>query len=116
APPLRSAAAPEPTDRLALEDDVALGDLVGRMTHERVRERGLARAVRAHDRVLFVRVEREVDTLDDLGAVLQRDVQVRDLEQCHSRPSVAGLEEAGAPTFLPCARLPSMVARTRHLA
>src|SRR4029078_5587372 len=30
-----------------------------------------------------------------------RDVRVLYLEQCHSRPSVAGLEEAGAPTFLP---------------
>ena len=27
-------------------------------------------------------VDREVDALDDLGAVLERDVQVLDLEQC----------------------------------
>ncbi len=69
--------------RLAVEQDVALGDLVGGVAHQRVRERRLAGAVRPHDRVLLVRVDREIDTLDDLGAVLQRDVQVRNLEQCH---------------------------------
>ena len=38
-------------DVLALEEDLALGDLEVRMTHDRVRQRGLARAVRAHQRV-----------------------------------------------------------------
>ena len=87
---LRALVGAQLEDRLAVEPDVALGDLVGRVTHQRVREGRLARAVRAHDGVLLVHVDREVDTLDDLGAVLQRDVQVRDLEQCHRCPSVAG--------------------------
>ncbi len=52
-----------------------LGDLVGRVAGDRVGERRLARAVRAHDRVHLVRVDREVDALDDLRAVLERDVQ-----------------------------------------
>ena len=52
------------------------------MAGDRVGERRLARAVRAHDRVHLVRVDREVDALDDLGAVLERDVQVLQLEQC----------------------------------
>ena len=68
---------------LAVEQDLALRDLVGRVAHQRVGERRLARAVRAHDRVLLVRVDRQVDALDDLGAVLERDVQVLDLQQCH---------------------------------
>ena len=58
-------------DVLAVEEDLALGHLVGRMAHERVRERRLPGAVRAHDRVLLPEVDFEVDTLDDLGAVLQ---------------------------------------------
>ena len=65
---------------VAVEEDLPLGDLVGRVAHERVGERGLAGAVRAHDRVHLVRGHGQVDTLDDLGAVLQRDVQVLDLE------------------------------------
>ena len=35
----------------ALPDDLAAGDLVGRVAHQRVGQRGLARAVAAHDRV-----------------------------------------------------------------
>ena len=53
------------------------------MPHQRVREGRLARAVRPHDRVLLVQIDREVDPLDDLGAVVERDVQVVDLEQGH---------------------------------
>ena len=68
---------------LAVEEDLALGDLVGGMTRDRVRQGRLAGPVRAHDRVLLVRVDRQVDALDDLGAVLERDVQVLDLQQCH---------------------------------
>jgi hypothetical protein len=80
---------PELEDRLAVEPNVALRDLVRRMPHQGIRERRLAGAVRTHDRVLRVRVDGEVDTFDDLGAVLQSDVQVADLEQCHGCPSVA---------------------------
>ena len=65
---------------LAVEEDLALGDLVGGVAGDRVRERRLARAVRAHDRVHLVRVDREVDALDDLGPVLERDVQILQLQ------------------------------------
>ena len=41
--------APELGDVLAVEQDLPLGDLVGRVTHDRVGERRLAGAVRAHD-------------------------------------------------------------------
>ena len=68
---------------LAVEEQAPLGDLVGRVAHERVGEGRLAGAVRPHDRVHLVRVHLEVDALDDLGAVLERDVQVLQLQQCH---------------------------------
>ena len=68
-------------DVLAVEQDLALGDLVGRVAHQRVGERALAGAVRPHDRVHLVRVDREVDAADDLGAVLDRHVEVPDLEE-----------------------------------
>ena len=58
---LRALVRPHLEDRLAVQEDVALGDLVGRMAHERVGERGLAGPVRAHDRVHLVRVDREVE-------------------------------------------------------
>ena len=67
----------------AVEQDLALGDDVGRVAHQRVGEGRLTRAVRSHDRVLLVGVHREVDALDDRGAVLERNVQVLDLQQCH---------------------------------
>ena len=85
---------------LAVEEDLALRDLVRRMAHQRVRERRLPGAVRPHDRVLLPEIDLEVDTLDDLGAVLQRDVQIPDLELSHAkeRPPLsvgsAGLEPA----------------------
>ena len=67
---LRALVGPHVDDALAVEQDVAPGDLVGGMAHERVGERGLAGAVRAHDRVDLVRIHSEVDPADDLGAVL----------------------------------------------
>jgi hypothetical protein len=70
-------------DRLAVQEDVALGDLVGRVAHERVGERGLAGPVRAHDRVYLICVHRQVEAADDLGPVLGGDMQVLDLEQSH---------------------------------
>jgi hypothetical protein len=66
-----------------VEEDLAVGDPVCGVTHHRVGEGGLPGAVRAHDRVDLVLVDREVDALDDLGAVLERDVQVLDLQQSH---------------------------------
>ena len=64
----------------AVEEDPAFRDLVGGVTHDRVRERRLPGAVRAHHGVHLVQVDLEVDTLDDLGAVLERDVQILELQ------------------------------------
>ena len=69
---------------LAVEQDLALRDLVQRVAHERIGERRLAGPVRAHDRVHLVRVHGEVDALDDLGSVLERDVQILEFELCHT--------------------------------
>jgi hypothetical protein len=92
---------------LAVEEDPALGDLVRRVAGDRVRERGLARPVRAHDRVHLVAADREVDTLDDLGAVLQRDVQVLQLEQCQlARVLSSGWDEPGSVPQLRTVILP----------
>ena len=66
-------------DALAVEQDVALGDPVGGMAHEGIREGGLPGAVRPHDGVHLVRVHCQVDALDDLGAVLEGDVQILQL-------------------------------------
>jgi hypothetical protein len=56
---------------LAVEEDLALGDLVRRVAHQRVGKSRLARAVRAHDCVHLAAVDREIDALDDLCAVLE---------------------------------------------
>ena len=72
---------------LAVEDDRAARDLVARVAHQGVRERRLARAVRPHDRVHLVRADREVDALDDLGAVVETDVKILQLEQSQVRVS-----------------------------
>ncbi len=82
---LRALVRPELGDVLAVEEDLALGHLVRRVAHERVREGGLPGAVRPHDGVLLPELDLEVDTLDDLGAVLQSDVQIPDLELCHAK-------------------------------
>ncbi len=79
-PALRALVGAELGHVLAVEKNLALGDDVGRVSHQGVGERRLAGSVRAHDRVLLVQVDRQVDTLDDLGAVLQRDVKILDLE------------------------------------
>ena len=50
-PALRALVGLELDEAVAVEEDVALGDLVGGVTHERVRERALAGAVRPHDGV-----------------------------------------------------------------
>ena len=52
---------------LAVEEDPALGDLVGRVAHDRVGERALPGAVRPHDGVHLVQADLEVDPLDDLA-------------------------------------------------
>jgi hypothetical protein len=65
-------------DVLALEGDRALGDLEAGMAHDRVRERRLTGAVRAHQRVDLALLHIEVDPLEDL-LVLGADVQVSNL-------------------------------------
>ena len=67
-------------DVLAVQEDLALRHLVRGMPHQRVGKRRLARAVRAHDRVHLVPVHHQIDALDDLGAVFQRNVKILDLE------------------------------------
>ena len=88
-PELRALVGAQPADVLAVEERLAAGDLVGRVAHQRVGERRLARAVRAHQRVNLARADREIDSLDDLGAVLERDVQVLQFEHatlCGPKP------------------------------
>ena len=65
-------------DVLALEGDRALGDLVGGVAEQRVRERRLARAVGAHQGVDLAARDVQVDAPQDL-AVLDAHVQVSDL-------------------------------------
>jgi hypothetical protein len=86
-PPLRALVRLELRHVLAVDEDPALGDLVRRVPHDRVGERRLPRAVRAHDRVHLVQADLEVDALDDLGAVLERDVQVFELQRPHKQTS-----------------------------
>ena len=69
-------------DVLAVEEDLAFGHLEVRVAHDRVRERGLARAVRAHQRVELTGPDVQVDPLEDL-LVRSGDVQVLDLELAH---------------------------------
>ena len=65
---------------LAVEEDLALGDLVRRVAHQGIRQRRLARAVGAHDGVHLVRVDREVDALDDFRPVFQRHMEIPQFE------------------------------------
>ena len=65
-------------DVLALESDRTLGDLIGGMAEEGAGEGGLARAVRAHQRVDLAARNVEVDASQDL-ALLDAYVQVSDL-------------------------------------
>ena len=69
-------------DLLAVEDDLALGDLERRVAHDRVRERRLAGAVRPHQRVDLAPRDLEVEALEDL-LVLGAHVQVANLEVSH---------------------------------
>src|SRR5699024_6698250 len=88
---------------LAVEGDLAGGDLVLGVTGDRVGEGGLARAVGAHDGVGLARLDGEVDPLEDLlGALrgLDGGVEVLDLQDRHewfSLTSGAGGSRGGAP-------------------
>jgi hypothetical protein len=66
-------------DVLAVDEDLALGDLVAGVAHDRVRERRLAGAVRPHQRVQLAPAHDQVDAAQDL-ALLGAHVQVSDLE------------------------------------
>jgi hypothetical protein len=67
---------------LAVEQDLALGDLEVGVAHDRVGERGLAGAVRAHQRVHLARVDGQVEPLEDL-LLAGPYVEVPDLEVRH---------------------------------
>src|SRR5699024_4893973 len=88
---------------LAVEGDLAGGDLVLGVTGDRVGEGGLARAVGAHDRVGLARLDGEVDPLEDLlGALrgLDGGVEVLDLQdrnEWFSLTGGAGGSRDGAP-------------------
>ena len=76
---------------LPVERHRSLGDLVARVTHERVGERRLAGAVGAHERVDLALADREVQATDDFRSV-SGDVQVLDDEvgHCRSTPEALG--------------------------
>ena len=65
-------------DVLALEDDLTLGHLEPRMAHDRVGERRLARAVRAHQRVDLALADGQIHTPEDL-LLTGADVKVSNL-------------------------------------
>ena len=67
---------------VALPQHLAAVDDVRRVAHQRVRERGLARAVGAHDRVDLALADGEVDPLEDLAVGLggRRDAEAADDE------------------------------------
>ena len=66
---LRALVGRELRDVLALEQDLALGDRVAGPAHDHVGQRGLARAVRPHQRVDLALAHRQVDALQDLLAL-----------------------------------------------
>jgi len=69
---------------LALEFNLAAGDGVPGMPHQRVGEGALARPVGAKDGVDFALVDGQVDAVNDLAAV-DIDVQVTDGKGCPAR-------------------------------
>ena len=72
----------EGQDVATLPVDLATGHDVGRMAGQRVGERGLARAVGAHDRVDLAAADRQVDALQDVVLAVGdgRDAQAADHE------------------------------------
>jgi hypothetical protein len=53
-------------DVLAVEEDLALGDLEVGMPHQGIGQGRLARAVRPHQRMELTRADMQVDALEDL--------------------------------------------------
>src|SRR5690606_18172702 len=68
-------------DRLALEEDVAARHLVLRVAGDDLRERRLARAVRAHQRVHLAARDDEVHAPQDLLAAHDAGTEVTDLQR-----------------------------------
>ena len=75
-------------DVLAVEEDLALGDVEVRVAHDHVGQGRLARAVRAHEGVELARADVEVHAAQD-GLVPCAHVQVADLEVSHGLPKSA---------------------------
>src|SRR5439155_26411987 len=73
----------QPEELLTVERDGAAEDLVLGAAHERVRQRRLARAVRAHEGVDLARGDLEVDAAQDLLAV-DGDPQPGDPQRAHA--------------------------------
>ena len=94
---------------LAVEQHVALGDLVAGLAGQHVGQRRLARAVRAHDGVRPRPCRSSAQPVEDLLAV-DLDVQVFDFKQMHSndflalirvaaRHSTSGVPASDQPTL-----------------
>ena len=64
--PCRPLVRGEPEELFAVDGDAAAGDLVVVAAHQHVRQRGLARAVRPHQRVHLARRDLEIDPRRDL--------------------------------------------------
>jgi hypothetical protein len=86
-------------DVSALPLDLTAGHDVGRVAHEGVGERRLARPVGAHDRVDLALADRQVDPLEDLlvGMAERRDVQATDDEVLVGGGRLVGHEVITAP-------------------
>ncbi|ODN71252.1 hypothetical protein A6302_01449 [Methylobrevis pamukkalensis] len=77
----RALVRPHLQDRLAVEQDVAFGDLIVVLARQDIGQGRLAGAVRAHDGMDLAGLHDEVDALQDLGAVFgDAGMQVLDLE------------------------------------
>jgi hypothetical protein len=77
----------EGAEVLSVEEDLAAGDLVARLSSQNVGERTLARAVRAHDGVDLARPQGEVDALQD-RSVTCAGAQIPDLEDRRAHPTL----------------------------
>src|SRR5204863_7977083 len=85
-------------DVLAVQGDRAAGDRVLRVPGDRVRQGGLAGAVRPHDRVRLAGPDGQVDPAQDLLLFRVRgdgDVQVADLQRGHAGSDLLHGERLG---------------------
>src|SRR5271166_3969248 len=65
----------------ALVDHFAFSYLIARLGRQDARQRALARTVRAHDRMNLARLEREIDTLQNLAAIGDAGMKVADFQK-----------------------------------